>query len=361
MLLGAPPPPITGTYGRRLDVKRMSIRGIAHLLGVSPAAVSLALHGSHRVSEETKRHVRQVAKNLGYKPNPKLAELMSQMRLSRHQPADACLGVISFYQSARPWENSMYLAGIYEGMSERADSLGYRLEPFWLRAPGMTYRRLCSILDTRGISGLLCLGSPEMDVELPEEFERYAVVTHGISIRTPLHRVIAASFSDIWKAMNQVHGRGYRRPGLVVSEYEDVRSGCSYSSGYLGWCQHTFGTSGSIPILPLNTVEKTLLVNWIGQHHPDVVIFVHHHTTLPKFSAVLCDAGIRPGVDIGVAVLTQSLDGTSFSGLQQNRRLIGLRTVDLLVASIMNRERGIPADPRIQIVESRWIDGNSLR
>jgi LacI family transcriptional regulator len=67
-----------------------------------------------------------------------------------------------------------------------------------------------------------------------------------------------------------------------------------------------------------------------------------------------------PG-DFGVAVMTHLLDGTGFSGMQQNQPLIGAWAVELLVSRVMHRDFGIPATPHIEMVESRWIDGGSLR
>jgi hypothetical protein len=52
-------------------------------------------------------------------------------------------------------------------------ALGYRLEPFWLREPGMTPRRMRGILDARGIEGLLCFGSREFSDEWPAELDRW--------------------------------------------------------------------------------------------------------------------------------------------------------------------------------------------
>jgi LacI family transcriptional regulator len=62
-----------------------------------------------------------------------------------------------------------------------------------------------------------------------------------------------------------------------------------------------------------------------------------------------------------VAVLTHLLDGTGFSGMQQNQLLIGAWAVELLVSRVLHRDFGIPATPHIEMVESRWIDGGSLR
>src|SRR5437867_939360 len=83
----------------------MSTRRIATMLGVSVATVSLALNNHPRIPDVTRRRVKAMARKLGYKTNAKVAELMEQIRSSRHPKVEACLGVISFYESEHPWEN----------------------------------------------------------------------------------------------------------------------------------------------------------------------------------------------------------------------------------------------------------------
>ena len=135
----------------------MNVRHIAKLAGVSASAVSLALRDSPRISAATKEKVWRVAKETGYSPDAKIVDLMRHLRKPRAVRQQACFGVISFYDTLRPWLRSPHLARIHEGMLRRAAELGYRLEPLWLRAPGMTYRRFRSIIDARNIE---CSGGP---------------------------------------------------------------------------------------------------------------------------------------------------------------------------------------------------------
>src|SRR3954471_12877773 len=114
------------------------MRTIASLVGLSPATVSMALKNHPRIPEATRRRVRAAARRVGYKPNAKVAELMGTIRSSRHQTVESCFGVISLYDEEKPWLKSLHLGRMFEGMRRRANALGYRLEPFWLRAPNVT-------------------------------------------------------------------------------------------------------------------------------------------------------------------------------------------------------------------------------
>lgn len=339
----------------------MSLREIAKRAGVSRSTVSLALQNSPRLAEGTKRRVQRIARALGYRPNPKLVAAMAQLRASRVRGAEACFGIVSFYDTPRPWEKLPHLPRIYRAMTERAEVLGYRLEPIWLRAPGMTFRRARTILKARGIQGLICFGSPDVEQKFPAELNEFAIVTLGQSIRTPLHRVTSHFFRDTWRTLERVHALGYRRPGLVLGHYDDARSGHACASAYFGWCEQQLGSAAAMRILKVDRVGVGPLRAWLKAQRPDVLVFVHLTDAIAELRAALRAAEIRVPEALGVAVVSQIIEHTEFSGMQQNQQLMGAWAVELLAARIMNLDLGIPTHPRIELVESEWIDGRSLR
>jgi DNA-binding LacI/PurR family transcriptional regulator len=339
----------------------MSVRQIAKLAGISPAAVSLALRRSPKVSAATQRLVGRLAQRLNYRPNAKIRELMTHLRATRGTGSEACFGVMSLYPSPRPWEQSLHLTRIFDGMTERAMALGYRLEPLWLRAPNMRLRRFRSILDARGVQGLLCFGGPNLEEEFPAQLDHYAIVNQGLSLNTPLHRVISHAYNDTIHTLDRLARLGYRRPGLVLGRYEEIRCAHAHLSAFLGWCDHHLGPADPIPVLRLERVEQQPFAQWLERHRPDVIVYVHLYDTLREFTNRLRAHGLRIPEQIGVAVLSQVIEGTGFSGMQENQTVIGARTVELLVDRIMDRDFGIPTDPRIEMVEGRWIEGSSLR
>ncbi len=338
----------------------MNLRHLAKLAELSPSAVSLALRDSPKISAATKKRVRKLAEKIGYRADATVVAMMSHLRKPRAVRQSACFGVISFYEHPRPWENSRHQLRMFQGMTQRADELGYRLEPIWLREPGMTYRRVHDILAARGIEGLLCFGSPDFAQEFPAELGNCAVVTVGLSIRTPQHRVTSHFYNDTANVLNRVHRLGFRRPGLILGTYEDTRSALTHSAAYLGWCENRLGLRGALPVLRLPAVEKKPVLEWLTAHSPDVILFVNLPDTIPQFRTVLAAQRRRVPRELGVAVLSHLVQGTGFSGLQQNQRLMGAWAVELLAARIANHDLGIPTNPRVEMVESEWIDGGSL-
>jgi LacI family transcriptional regulator len=339
----------------------MNLRHLARLAKLSPSAVSLALRGSTNVSAATRARVRELAAKHGYRPDARMVEMMTQLRKPRGVRQQACFAVISLYDNPHPWEASRHLNLVYEGMVARANEIGYRLEPLWLRAPAMTNQRFRSVLDARGIQGLISFGSPDIDQEFPEQLDHYAIVTLGVSIRTPLHRVTSNFYADTVNVLNEVHRRGYMRPGLVLGRYEDERGAHAHVSAYLGWCEQVLGRGLALPVLRMDGIEEGPMLDWMARQRPDVVVFIHRYEQVPDLQAMLRRNRVRTPRDVGVVVLSHILDGTDFSGMQQNQPLMGAWVVELLASRIANNDFGIPVHPRTEMVESRWIEGKTLR
>ncbi|MBP7142302.1 MAG: LacI family DNA-binding transcriptional regulator [Opitutaceae bacterium] len=338
----------------------MSVRRIASIAKVSHAAVSMALRDSPKISPAVKARIRKIARSMGYRPNAKIRELMTHVSQSKTGRFQACFGVISLYDTERPWEQSLHLSRMYGGMAKRAEELGYRLDPLWLKAPGMSFRRAREILEARGIDGLLCFGSPEFGARFPSELEGFAIVTQGLSIGVPMHRVISDGYSDTWNALDRVHRRGYRRPGLVLGFYEDQRNRHANASAYLGWCEQMMASAERVPILRIDQVDVDLLGTWLQRHSPDVVIFDHHYSMIEPFKAAIRQLGLSMPGKPGVAVVSQIVRGTGFAGMEENQQLMGAWAVELLAGRIVNRDFGLPTQARVEMVESRWVPGDSL-
>jgi LacI family transcriptional regulator len=85
------------------------------------------------------------------------------------------------------------------------------------------------------------------------------------------------------------------------------------------------------------------------------------HNVLDELRNVLRKHSVRVPEDLGVSVLSPVLENTGFAGMQENQALMGTWAVELLVSRIANRDLGIPEHPRIEMIESLWVDDRSLR
>src|SRR5262249_32924512 len=107
-----------------------------------------------------------------------------------------------------------YFSPYFEGASERAQQLGYRLEEIWLRQPGMTMRRIAQILDQRGIEGVI--------VTMYMHHFRFnwdhlaGVSLEHVTLAPRLHRVTTDFFSNFLLAVRMLQRFGYRRIGVCL-------------------------------------------------------------------------------------------------------------------------------------------------
>ena len=91
--------------------RRTSLKDLADKLGVSIATVSRALRNSHEVGEEMTQKVKELAKELNYRPNPFAQSLRKE--------APRVIGVIV------PNLVTHYYAAVLDGIEDYASKLGY--------------------------------------------------------------------------------------------------------------------------------------------------------------------------------------------------------------------------------------------
>ena len=111
--------------------KKTTIKDIANVLNISPAAVSKALHNDSRISEKTKKAVRQVAKNLNYQPN----HLASALRSGKSK----LVGVIV------PRTNSNFFSATIHNIEEVLNEKGYNII---ITQSNESYKKECANIDT---------------------------------------------------------------------------------------------------------------------------------------------------------------------------------------------------------------------
>jgi LacI family transcriptional regulator len=96
-----------------INKKKTTIKDIANVLNISAAAVSKALHNDSRISDKTKKAVKQVAKNLNYQPN----HLASALRSGKSN----LVGVIV------PKTNSNFFSSVIENIEQVLNNEGYSI------------------------------------------------------------------------------------------------------------------------------------------------------------------------------------------------------------------------------------------
>ena len=110
---------------------KTTIKDIANVLNISAAAVSKALHDDDRISDKTKKAVKQVAKNLNYQPN----HLASALRSGKSH----LVGVIV------PKTNSNFFAATIHNIEEVLNEKGYNII---ITQSNESFKKECKNIDT---------------------------------------------------------------------------------------------------------------------------------------------------------------------------------------------------------------------
>jgi LacI family transcriptional regulator len=329
--------------------KRPTMKDIAIRVGLSIKTVSLALKSHPSIPEVTRSKIRKIAKAIGYRPDPFLSALNAYRQ--QNAPHSFC-GVLAWIYDSRTrlgWHNSMN--DIYQGASERAQELGYKLEHFWLNEPGLTSSRASTILRTRNIQGLIMCASDLTGIAL--QWEYFSIVTLGHTFTRPeLNCINTDCFYTIRTVLGKVRDLGYKRVGLALDPYVDELSNFLFSAGF-NTEQKLF--KEKIPSLLKRNITKEDLLQWVKKYKAQVVIAVEH-----SYFQWLRSAGIRFPQEMGFVHITTSPEqGTS--GMLRNRVEIGRAATEIVVGMMHRNEKGIPEYPQQILIKSKWYKGKTLR
>jgi LacI family transcriptional regulator len=337
------------------DLPRPTVRTIAQQLGISRTTVSEALRNHPRVHVETRARVKAAAKAVGYKINPLASTILSEVRRVRLSTFQGVLAAVSLEEPTRPQFSGPYWRDLLRGASERAGELGFKLERFDVGAPGVSVHRLDTILQARGIRGVLIMptwGRPDFT---HLDWTKYTGVYADYSIDLPaLHSVCPDHPRGMMTALQQLRALGYRRPGLVLQKQESLRLQHRWAAAFLAFV-HLNDDVKAVPPLVTPELSKESFLPWFKRYKPDVVL--GHRVEVVSW---MTQAGASVPATHGFCCLNVSINATRCAGLDQQPYQIGVRGIEIVVSQLHRNEYGIPDLPCNTTVPSRWVDGPTL-
>jgi LacI family transcriptional regulator len=332
-----------------------TIRALARQLGLSRTTVSEALRGLPRIHEKTAARVREAASRAGYRANPLASAVMSQIRRSRSQAFRGGMAAVTIDEADRPSNSARYHEALIEGARTRAAELGYKLQAFLVGKEGVTVERLDSILQSRGIQGVLLLPAWQQPDLSRLDWSRYAGIYLDYMIERPaLHSIASDHFRSLTGALKRLETMGYRRPGLFLHRHQDERLQHRWEGAFLAY-QRSGGKSGGIPPLIMDAFDRVPFTKWFSRHKPDVVL--GHWTEAVDWMA---ECGARVPETAGFVSLNVTTESRPCAGLDLRPELLGARSVELLIAQLQRNERGIPAAASLTVIPALWRDGPTL-
>jgi LacI family transcriptional regulator len=334
--------------------RAVSMRTVAELAGVSVMTVSRALRNAPRVSPVTCQRVRRAAESLGYQPNPLVSALIHQRRRGFSKTSIQTIAFVTSHSLEEAWRTCLTPAGQFAGGSRRAAQLGFRLEPIWSRAPGMSGARLSAILRARGIYGVVIAPAPEPRRNFDLRWEHFAAVALGHTMPRPaIHRVANHQLHTVRAALEELTRRGFRRIGLAVSVSHDDRVDRNWTGGCM---QFQRGLPPEHRVRPFveEPFDPALFEEWLRVNEPDAVVAGR------EMLVHLVRRKQETGTGPAVAALDHFPEFPDVAGIDQNNEAIGAAAVDLVVEQLYNNERGIPICAKVVLIEGKWRDVASV-
>ena len=135
----------------------ITAKDIAAHLGLSPAAVSLALNGKAGVSESTRALVLETAMQMGY----------TRLSSGAYPPANRTICFVRYAgKIVTIAEHSSFSSLVLQGVEARASELGYSTQVRYLAAGDIYNRQTLETL--RNVDGIIFLGTDITEPRLPE-------------------------------------------------------------------------------------------------------------------------------------------------------------------------------------------------
>ncbi len=325
------------------ETKRPSQSDVARAAGVSPMTVSLSLRNHASIPERTRDRIRQVAEELGYKPDPLIGKLMQQLRLGGRRRANFSLCLLA---PRRTKTGPTYQDMIAAGAKQAAEALGYFYDPVDLDEAFDHPERLRRMLYSRGIEGLILAPLfPPADLSPLLDWSKFSVVSTSNSVLGPsVHRVVPNQFANALQLGQEMNRRGHRRLGLLISRDLDERTGHRLDAA-IQWLNHENGVRDLETMRWETTMPSAaMLERWVNRHRPDVLI---------TDSAFNLETFIRevPRLKTMPMATTSTIDRASkFDGILENPEAVGAAAVELLSILFQRGERGIPEVPRTVMI-----------
>lgn len=337
--------------------KASTLQQVAAQAGVAVSTVSLALRNDPRLPAATRARIQTIARELGYRPNPAIATLMTHVR-SRRRVLDRetiafvvpiPAGVLARHPTTVP-------DAYWVGASARATQLGFQLEKVWAKEEGMSGRRLSDILHARNIRGVLIGSGVAARGHLSLDWSKFAAAIVGYSVWKPnLHRAAVNYFDSLMLALRTLKRRGYRRIGLVVHALTNERVNHQLTAAF-----HVF--RDRLPrkerVEPLVTkrFDAEHFAPWLRRENPDAVV-----ANAPAVMTWIRHCGKRIPDDVGFVHLQWEEGCAPCAGIRHNIPHVGAAAIDLIAAQLHHNETGIPAHPKLVLTPGEWIEGATAR
>lgn len=329
-----------------------NLRDIARHNKVSVSTVSRALRNHPAIPQQTRDRIVASAKELGYRPNPLIGALMSNVRARK---SISIANLACLYKEESDSSFSATLKQFLIGVDLGAERLGYHMSHFRLADYEAKPSTLFRIWKARGIRGVILFNyRPKKELDVP--WNDYSWVVSGSVTHAPdLPRVGNEIYQIVKMAIKETASRGYSRPALVVPLKGGSRHGFRWAGAFSANLLK-YGACDESPLIYSGDWNSGNFQSWIKKVKPDVALSmsdeVYHW---------LQGCGIRIPTDLGfVHLVANSSKIDAVAGVRQDFIQTGVKAVACLDSQLRNNEVGVPQIVTTTTLTGIWQSGQTL-
>lgn len=345
-----------------LCMKKPTMQDVADLAGVSKATVSRFLHQHPNLKPETRERIDEAVQELNYRSDPMVSEFLRQVRAGHVVGSGTVLGWLNTHGEEGYWQGDL-VHPLLKGAQLQCEELGLGLETFWAGDPRMSPSRLNTILNARGIRGLILPpGSRAVQRLKGFPWHDFAVVEVNPPPEepTPWHCIGTDAHQNMRLMLEELCRAGYRRIGLVLARDFSARDGHGMLAEAL--LQQFLNDDGTLcrPWVYggewMGNAELPSFFDWFEQETPDVLLCLH-----TGLRDLMREKGIAIPQELGLAHVCLAEDVPDWSGLNRHSEEKGRASVEVLVTQLSRNEIGPPADSRQLLIPGEWVQGTTTR
>jgi len=327
---------------------------IAAEAGVSVSTVSLAFKGHPSISEATRERVLKIAEKQGYRQDAQLSRLMSYLRTASRERRRPVIAYINQFERPHLYKSVGAAACTWRGLVERSTQLGYKIEEFWMRDSGMSWKRLRGILRARGIEALIFDTIIDRDVDF-DLGGFVGVMLNQTRMGQPIHIVGCNVPLTTYRVLHQLREAGLRRIGFVQHRTQDTRR-FGYPQAFSAFNQE-IPAADRLPALLMNdpvVPDARSLSRYIAQSRPDLILsgYVNLGEVMGKACAKVSHTPLWASCDFQPSA-------PEIAGIDLKRSMVAHTAVDILDAHLRRNEYGVPAFQKTLLLRGGWMAGES--
>lgn len=335
-----------------------TIEDVARAAGVHHSTVSRALRRSPSIPSATRERIENVAREIGYRPDPLLSALANRKQIGDAPAYRATLAWLTNFETARGWAARVHIRAYHEGAKARAEQLGFVLDEIWSRESGQSSAGLSRLLRARGIRGILLPPQPVPHTHIQLDWSGVAAVSFGSTLTRPnLHTVGHDHYRSLSKLVRHLASLGFRAPAFFYEQEIDERVDGTWAAGFRHGMELA-GLPAARALHPLRKIDPDAVVARIKKEKPDVLLVNHSLWRLlaPRVAA----AGLRVPENLSVAVVTVPDADNGLGGITENAPLIGAMAVDTLSGLLQRGDYGLPKRPFRLFTEGEYVPGKTI-